>query len=105
MQNHFLDLVESDKTPYHLKSDAQIEPTSAEDPEEIYRIRLKRHDGYDAIFDAVFYPDRAEVLSKKGSILIGEIPNEEIDDAVDLAKALDPLKRHIIDSMDRPEFY
>lgn len=100
MQQHFLTLDESDKPPYELKSEAQIEPVHPEDPEEIYRMRLKRHDGFDAMFDAVFFPDRVEIRGKDDNILLGEIPNEKVNDPVDLAKRLNALKPHIIESMD-----
>ncbi len=95
LQSYFLKIHESNKTPYRLVDDAQIEPGGPEDPEELYRMELWQPNK-NVNFDVVFYPNRAEVLGM--NVLIGEIPEEEVDSPVDVAQRLEALKPHIVRS-------
>jgi hypothetical protein len=101
LQKYFLDLHESNKTPYRLINDAQIEPGGAEDPDELYRMQLRRPDGPSAVFDVIFFPDRAEIQGKKMGVRIGEIKKTEVENAVDVAKKLRSLKTKIVESSRR----
>lgn len=100
LQSYFLKIHESNKTPYRLVDDAQIEPASPEDPEELYRMELWQMDGQNVRFDVVFYPDRAEILGSKMNVFIGEIPEEKVDNSVDVAQRLEALKPHIVRSVE-----
>jgi hypothetical protein len=48
----------------------------------------------------VFYPDRAEILGSKMNVFIGEIPEEKVDNSVDVAQRLEALKPHIVRSVE-----
>ena len=104
MQNYFIFLDRSNKAPYELKSEAQIEPVHPEDPEEIYRMRRRQVDGLDGIFDVVFYPDRAEIRGADQDILIGEIRKEDVDGPTDVIRRLETLKPHIMEATDHGGF-
>lgn len=101
LQSYFLDLHESNKTPYRLIDDAQIEPAGPEDPDELYRMQLRRPDGPSVVFDVVFYPDRAEIQGKGFGVWIGEIRESEVQSPVGVAKKLQSLRTHIIESSRR----
>ena len=73
LQKYFLELHESNKTPYRLIDDTQIEPAGPEDPDELYRMQMRRPDGPSVVFDVVFFPDRAEIQGKELGVWIGEI--------------------------------
>lgn len=104
MQNLFLQLVDSDKSPYELKAEAQIEPVHPEDPEEIYRMRRRRTEGLDGIFDVVFYPDRAEIRGADQNILIGEIRKENVESPADVARRLEAMLPHIVEATNHRGF-
>lgn len=89
IQEYFLELDRGDYD-YSISDTAQIEPTHAEDPDELYRMS-----GGGVDFDVVFYPDRVEVMSAESSIAIGEFEKGRFDSASDLCDYLDSLKSHM----------
>ncbi len=101
LQKYFLELHESNKTPYRLIDDTQIEPAGPEDPDELYRMQMRRPDGPSVVFDVVFFPDRAEIQGKELGVWIGEIKKTEVESALDVAKRLQSLKSQIVGSSRR----
>jgi len=101
LQKYFFELHESNKTPYRLIDDTQIEPAGPEDPDELYRMQMRRPDGPSVVFDVVFFPDRAEIQGKELGVWIGEIKKTEVESALDVAKRLQSLKSQIVGSSRR----
>lgn len=90
IQEHFLNLPDK----YKILESAQIEPTSATDPDELYRMEIREHTGQTARFDVVFYPSEVEIQSV-GGVRIGSIDPNSVDSADELQARLSPLEPHI----------
>lgn len=92
IQEHFLDLDRGNYN-YSINDTAQIEPTDASDPDELYRMS-----GGGVEFDAVFYPDRVEIMTSEGFVRVGVI--KDVSSTEELRKRLDSLKRHLHGAQD-----
>lgn len=90
IQEHFLELDRGDYD-YSINDTAQIEPTHSEDPDELYRMS-----GGGVEFDAVFYPDRVEIMTSEGFVRVDSI--KDIGSTEELRGRLDSLKRHLRDA-------
>jgi hypothetical protein len=89
IQEYFLELDRGDYD-YSINDTAQIEPTHAEDPDELYRMS-----GGGVEFDAVFYPDRVEIMTAEGFVRVGVIKN--IASTEELRGRLESFKPHLRD--------
>lgn len=87
IQEYFLELDRGDYD-YSIDDTAQIEPLGADDPDELYRMS-----GGGVEFDAVFYPDRVEIMTSEGFVRVDTI--KDIGSTEELRGRLDSLKRHI----------
>lgn len=92
LQEHFLNLDKRDYT-YSIDDTAQIEPLDADDPDELYRMSSQGTE-----FDAVFYPDRVEIMTAEGFIRVDVI--KEIGSTEELRKRLDSIKSNLRDARD-----
>lgn len=72
IHEHFHTLDRDDDSRYFIEQTAQIEPCAADDPDELYRMRMERPQQQDLVFDAVFYPDRVDIQTVAGHT-VGEI--------------------------------
>ena len=90
IQKQFLNLDRSADEPFRIEESTQIEPLSAEDPDELYRMRWQQPSGRDLRFDVVFYPNRADILHTDEHIRIGEVRAKD-----EVKQTLDRLKPHI----------
>ena len=92
IEEHFNKIARDSSNWYEIEDTAQIEPASARDPQELYRMSRG-----DVTFDAVFYPDRVEIQDTGMGALIQEITNDRSREAVEqlLDNAVHQLQRKL----------
>lgn len=93
IEEYFLALDRDDSSQYSIYATAQIEPGPG-DPDELYRMVMKRSNKKNLVFDAVFYPDRVDIQTVGGHT-IEEIKNERIGSSNELSRVLDSQKRDL----------
>ena len=87
IEEYFLALDRDDSSRYSIYATAQIEPGPG-DPDELYRMVMRRSDKKNLVFDAVFYPDRVDIQTPSGHT-IEEIENHSVENSTQLSRILD----------------